>query len=422
MKDRIYLNLLFKSYYKNKKDFIPIVDKFEKREFGFFPWADQIMIRHKGFIIHYNFLDYLAQNGPKHVYYSGALYKEPHNPNINNKKYLGCDLIFDIDVDHFYTPCKKEHDVYHCQKCGYIHNGMGIKKCPKCKSTKFKRITWICGKCLNYAKNEIIKLIDSFLKKDFGFDKSNFKITFSGHRGYHLKIEEDKIRNLDRDDRREIIDYLTGTNLSLELLGLKTVGDNIYGLSKSNLGWSYKILTTIEMILNNWKKSEIINFFRRNGLRGDTPEIFLNYKKEILDIISNDKILWNLEGIGMNTWRKIILGVVKEAGVEIDEPVSIDIHRLIRYPDSLHGKTGFKAQELTLEQLKKFNPLNESNIKIDPIVFFSEKIKNIEIIEDNVPEIKIKGITYGPYLKGDTVEVPHHIAIFLLCKEVAKLN
>jgi len=33
---------------------------------------------------------------------------------------------------------------------------------------------------------------------------------------------------------------------------------------------------------------------------------------------------------------------------------------------------------------------------------------------------KIDGDKFGPYLKGEIVEVPHHIAVFLLCKEVAK--
>ena len=47
--------------------------------------------------------------------------------------------------------------------------------------------------------------------------------------------------------------------------------------------------------------------------------------------------------------------------------------------------------------------------------------QKIEIIELKVPATKIKGETFGPYKKGDIEEVPHHIAVFLLCKGVAKM-
>lgn len=124
--------------------------------------------------------------------------------------------------------------------------------------------------------------------------------------------------------------------------------------------------------------------------------------------------------IRSKTWENFLYGIIKEIGIRIDEPVSIDIHRLIRYPGSLHGKTGFKVQELSLKELDTFNPLDENNRNLDPIVFQSEIKQKIEILESNVPATKIKGQTYGPFAQGEIIEVPHHIAVFLLCKEVAK--
>jgi len=149
-------------------------------------------------------------------------------------------------------------------------------------------------------------------------------------------------------------------------------------------------------------------------LNDETIEYILNNKQNFL------QTLWNIDGFGLKTWEKFLNGIVKEVGVEIDEPVSIDIHRLIRYPGSLHGKTGFKVQELTLRDLDTFNPLNENNKNLDPIVFHSDINQKIEILEDNVAATKIKGQKFGPYAKGEIIEVPHHIAVFLLCKEVAK--
>ena len=124
----------------------------------------------------------------------------------------------------------------------------------------------------------------------------------------------------------------------------------------------------------------------------------------------------------MANWSKFFTGIIHEIGVEIDTPVTIDIHRLIRYPGSLHGKTGFKVQELLPDEIDDFNPLDESNEQLDPIVFESkvQTTQKLEISELNVPSTKIKGVEYGPYSQGEIIEVPHHIAIFLLCKEVAK--
>ena len=114
--------------------------------------------------------------------------------------------------------------------------------------------------------------------------------------------------------------------------------------------------------------------------------------------------------------------VIDEIGIEVDVPVTVDIHRLIRYPGTLHGKTGFKVQELYIDDLDSFNPLDEVDKRLDPIVFDSEKkiTQKLEITELEVPATTLKGETHGPYMKGEIIDVPHHFAVFLLCKGVAK--
>jgi hypothetical protein len=86
----------------------------------------------------------------------------------------------------------------------------------------------------------------------------------------------------------------------------------------------------------------------------------------------------------------------------------------------LHGKTGFKVQEISFQQLDTFNPLDEMDEGLDPIVFKSKNTQKIEITEPYVPITKIKGESYGPYTQGEKHDIPHHIAVLLLCKEVAK--
>ena len=236
MSDNKFLKRLFQAYYQEKQKEIPAVSSLEFREFGFIPWEKQIMIRHIGFESQKILLNYLIDRGPKHVYSSGSLYLQPEAQNMESKKYQGCDLIVDIDVDHFYTPCKDEHDLWYCNNCEAKGTGMQ-EKCPKCEKSKITKLNWICDKCLDVAKNEIKKLVYDFLIPDFGTDEKDMRVAFSGHRGYHLKVESEELRKLNSDERREIVDYLTGENISFEVLGLGEKFQMIHGLSKENIGW-----------------------------------------------------------------------------------------------------------------------------------------------------------------------------------------
>ncbi|MFX0024716.1 MAG: DNA primase small subunit domain-containing protein [Candidatus Hermodarchaeota archaeon] len=424
MNDLSYLKRQFKEYYKENQKKVPIVNSFEKREFGFIPWDQQIrMIRHIGYSKHEQFLIQLSNNGPRHIYASGSLYLKPEIQNMENKDFQGCDFIVDIDVDHFYTPCKEDHDFWYCKECGKNGKGM-VEKCPDCGKSKLKKLTWICEKCLNIAKKEITKMND-FLLNDFNIDIGKIKIAFSGHRGYHLKAEDKALRSLSSDERREIVDYLTGENISFEILGLREIGGNVFGLSKQTIGWPRKIIRKIEEILDmpNLAIESLLSDKSVFNLPRHFIENLINSKDQLLKTIREDKNNnWTLVSSNINLWYKFLEALVKEIGIKLDAPVSIDIHRLIRYPGSLHGSTGFKVQELLFDELDLFNPLDEQIEKLDPIVFMSKvkTIQKIEITEPIVPLTKIKGETFGPYKSGEKIEVPHHIAIFLLCKGVAK--
>ena len=177
-------------------------------------------------------------------------------------------------------------------------------------------------------------------------------------------------------------------------------------------------------MLQTYSDKQLNNFLKRIGLNSNVIKSFLNSKDNFLYTLKvDDHNLWSIEGFDIITWKKFLSGVVDEVGVELDEPVTIDIHRLIRYPGTLHGKTGFKVQELLIDELEAFNPLNETRDDLDPIIFkSSENTHKIKIIERKVPQTKIKGETYGPYENGEIVEVPNHVAILLLCKEVAVLE
>jgi len=67
----------------------------------------------------------LEEKTPIHLYYSSAYYEEPSADKMDLKGWLGSDLIFDIDSDH-YPGCDKTLSI--CIGSGEIYEGK-VKEC-----------------------------------------------------------------------------------------------------------------------------------------------------------------------------------------------------------------------------------------------------------------------------------------------------
>jgi DNA primase small subunit len=93
----------------------------------------------------------------------------------------------------------------------------------------------------------------------------------------------------------------------------------------------------------------------------------------------------------------------------VDEPVTADIKRLIRLPGSLHGKSGMKVTALRIEELEKFEPLNDA-------VVFGDKSVKIKAIKPFAVQMKGKDIVVEEGLQ----EVPEYAAVYLICRGVAE--
>ncbi len=417
-----FLKTSFSNYYKDTYNGV-MVDSFSNREFGFGLW-EKVFFRHKSFTIRDQFSKFLSEKSPRHVYYSASIYSNP-TYEMDLKDRQGCDFFVDIDADHFETSCKQIHDYWVCKDCGNMGRG-STSECPNCSNDEsrpnIKNNYWLCDKCLEASKKQLQNLIYDFLIPDFDINLQDCRIAYSGHRGYHLLIKDQHIRSLSSIERTEIIDYLTGNNISFNVLGLKKEYNSIYGLSKQYSGWEGKIMKYFENMLITFTDRELTTFLEDCSLSFYLIEGFLNYRNNFLKLISNNKkFLWSIEGFQINDWSLILQGIANKIGVKIDRPVSLDLSRLVRYPNSLHGKTGFIVQALNIADLDDFKPLDESSPHLDPVFFYSNKHHKLKIIQTIVPEITIKGKRYGPFMKDEVIEVPNHIAIFLLCKEVAEM-
>ncbi len=378
----------FRKYYKDNSVELP--DRFGRREFAFVLFGGKGIIRHLGFEKINQFTDFLKEKTPGDIYYSSAYYQIPDAPTMQEKNWMGAELIFDLDSDH----------LPNAEKLDYTQQ-------------------------LKMVKKEFFKLVDDFLLNDFGFDEKYIELYFSGGRGYHCHVKDPKILNIDSSERREIIDYITGRDLKDSLVfheqvtDRKSYGNRSFPSGKTlkmprpdEPGWRGRVSRGIIEMVNEIKKSDDpIEKLKEYGVKKSDAE-------KLLDDLSEERIKRIKEGRldQSKTIRKFFLNsalrktAVSMSAGETDEPVTCDVKRLIRLPASLHRKTGFKVEKITLETLMEFDPLR------DAVVLPDNPVK----IELNQPfGITIKKEEFN--LKQGIQELPTYLAVFLIGRKKAKI-
>ncbi len=368
-----------------------------RREFGFLFFGEKFMLRHKGFSSGEELIAFLRERVPSDAYHSTAIYRDPE-AEMERKGWLGAELCFDIDADRLDAPCKFEHDRWACA-CGATGSGPAPRACPKCGAEGLREEAWMCESCLERARDELMKLME-ILHSDFGMTQSEMSAYFSGHRGYHLHVRSEEVLKLGESERREIVDYLMGIGMDPSAHGFAASGG---GPTPSPLspGWAGRLSKAI---------SEILARFDEEGLRalGLAPKAI----KAIVE--GRDSLLrdwldgrgWGLRRrAGSKGWEAILRGAIKLASVNIDAVVTTDLHRLIRLPGSLNGKTGLMVIPLGIERVEDFEPF------LDAAAFDGEE--RIHVIE--APKLKLGGQSFGPY-EDETVDLPASVALLLVCK------
>lgn len=371
-----YIKGRFKDYYRKTE--IDPPPEYKKREWGYISFK-QNMHRHLSLFDIGSIQDWLIRENPQHVYYSSALYDRPGSREMQQKKWKGADLIFDLDADHL-TNVEKHHTY---------------------------------PESLEICKQELLKLI-SFLEDDFGFEK--MEIVFSGGRGYHVHIRDETARKLDGEGRREIVDYIEGNNLDLDSIIYTERVEGKYGTESAQIrklkqnGWASKARDYIKTLvdkLNNIEEKEAKNNLKNyEGIGEKRAEkiykAFIEHKNQIKK--------GNIDTVGIPSfWEEITKEAIQKNKAEIDEPVTTDTRRLIRLPGSLHGGTGLKVQRIEKKSLKNFKPLQDS------IAFSDHKI---DIKPKQKTQIHLKNQTFT--LKEKTT-LPEYAAIYAILTKKAKL-
>jgi DNA primase small subunit len=382
-------------------------DRFARREFGFMFFDRNFMMRHLAFPSRAALKKYLIEHVPSHAYYSSAYYEKPDAPKMSEKGWLGADLLFDLDADHV----------------------EGAKGLPY-------------DQMLAKVKGEVTRLIDEFLNEDLGFDEEDMKIVFSGGRGYHVHVTRPTVLKLSSHERREIVDYITGTDLDLDWVFPQSVFEQSRFKDRAGIGhrrdmpkrgdggWRRRIRRGVDDLLAELEAlpeeegikriSEMLaassrdigpktvgglyaDLFVKNGgrsgadrMRGeDTFEVFSEkrHSEAFLELVAQ-RVRARVRG-------------------ETDEPVTSDTHRLIRLPSSIHGKTGFEVVPMSREELDGFDPFADAV----PKAFSNEEVA---IKVERPVSLTLRGSRFE--LVEGASKVPGYVAVHLMCRNLASLD
>jgi len=375
-----FLKKKFYEYYLKPDIIFP--SRIDRREFAFLSFSDTMMRRHISFPTRDRLLYYLRINAPAHAYYSSAYYRRPDAATMQEKEWMGADLIFDLDADH----------IPGAFESGYEN-------------------------ALRMVKKEMKKLLD-FLLEDFGFDKNKMHVFFSGGRGYHCHVFDRRVIELGSGERREIVDYITARGLDMDsVIVEKEIFADGYSIKKVEImpslpSWRGRIARGIIEFLKEIKSME-----REDAIKKmmELEGIGRKIAESIYDSLDEERMKRIEEGMidQLSAYKRLIKPLAKKLAVSLhsstDEPVTADIKRLIRLPGSLHGKTGLKVEKVDIDAIDEFEPLRDA-------IAFGDEIVEIEVkkpfsIEMNEERYELK--------KG-RARVPEYVAVFAVARGFAE--
>ena len=368
-----------KDYYKNIGSIAP--ERIAEREFGFGSFANRIAVRHTVFRNDSELRAYLIDTAPLHVDYSAAYYKHPEAP-MDKKEWLGSELRFDIDAgDIVKLPCRIEHGK-----------------------------EWSCDKCLDAAKEEVIKLIENFLVPDFGFSTKEMEINFSGNSGYHVHVHKESVLSLDKPAREEISSYIFGNEPDYDAffytVRIDPRHEKQMGPRPSDGGWRGKVAHAFLNAASS--KGDLTSL----GIDKTTASwIFRNIEAVRKDINQGN---WDFHPIPNR--KEVLVNLLNRQiinqGNRIDKGVTNDPSHLMRLPNSIHGGTGLAAKKVpSLAALEIFDPMKGA------VAF---KTGELKVRVDSRYKLSINGREFGPY-KNETLELPAYAATYLYLKGLADI-
>ncbi len=341
---------------------------------------------------------YMQGNVPAHSYFSTSYYRRPAEPVMDDKQWLGAELIFDLDADHLEG----------AQNMTYSEMMLQIR-------------------------SEMIHLVDSFLLDDLGFSEDQVHIDFSGGRGYHAHVRTPDVMELGTHERRELVDYITGSGLDIDWVfpvnrvatsRVVTGAGSRINVAKDRLipppeagGWKKRMRIGLMDVVNTFCDTDTKVIKREYpSIKGSDNKTVLNAQDELR---KSRTVLFEKNNMAVlsTSVQNMLVKIMKEdmahrLSGEVDEPVTADIKRLIRLQGSVHGKSGLVVTPMTRDELTDFDPLQMAV----PDAYTDDPVK---ITMRRAAKLDMKGEHFS--LEGET-EVPEFAAVFLVGRKMADIG
>ncbi|MFB6109606.1 MAG: DNA primase small subunit PriS [Halodesulfurarchaeum sp.] len=382
---REYLRGRFGDFYRRAPPADP--PDVSAREWGYIPFEagpSTTMVRHRSVHDLGSLEAFLVRERPRHVYFSAGHYADPSARTMAEKGWEGSDLIFDLDADHL-PSVDPAQDTY--------------------------------AEMLATCKDALVKLLD-LLETDFGFEE--LSITFSGGRGYHVHVRDASVQELDRKQRREIVEYVRGSGLSLESLlterpvagrGRKTPATQRSLPTEG--GWGRRVVSQIRTLTDELRALDrdaaIDRLTDFEGVGEKSAEAVLSVIEENTAAVKAGNV--DVHPAFLPVARAMVQRAVAADASPIDEPVTTDTHRLIRLPGSLHGGSGLRVVPLDRDEIADFDPLSDAV----PRTFRGHEI-GIEVTEPATLTFDGESLSVS---QGYT-RVPEYAGIFLMARGQAE--
>lgn len=357
---KAFLKSAYKEFYFRAANSIEFPGQIQSREFGYIPFGGG-MVRHLSFKSEGEAVAEVLKQSPSSVYCSNARYEYPTRP-IEEKGWLGAELIFDIDATDIPTPCKRGHDLWYCEKCHANGKLPRPAQCPKCKGST-EEFHGTCEVCLDAAKDHARRVIE-FLKVDFDVSPDEINVYFSGNRGYHLHTLDPRFLQLDQLARGEVAEYMRGSSLPTSQTLAASIRRRPQGGGPVGNGWTRRITGYVDE--------------RRRDYGG--------------------------------TLQKLVSDAVSSQRAMVDSSVTTDIHRVFRLAGTLHGNTGMA--KIRVGSLDTFDPQK------DPVVLSAKPVK---LRVDFYPSFKVGGKAFGPFT-AEEVELPTFAAVSILTRGLGEVS
>lgn len=373
--NKIWLEQTFrKHYFITSCANIELDDHISEREFGFRLFDGHVR-RHLSFKNGRELFASIIKFSPSDIFCSSARYQFP-SADMDEKSWIGSDLIFDIDGKDLHLECALDHNLTSCKNCKLIERGI-YSNCKGCNSPLVQIVEIPCKNCIRNLKGEVNKLIE-ILCDDFGIEHDHIHVFFSGNNGFHVHVISESFFKYDSMKRSALAQYFLMRGYSIENLGFRIDRTNNVTVLQNkilfNKGWRSRLLNQLKLQLKNHRIDT--NFIRK-----------INHLKETNNL--------DIQNMINNTFDRL--------SIKIDPNVTIDIHRIFRLAGTINSKSGLIKTRC--KDLKSFDPLKDACMDEDSPVRINASVDAKIVLKDTSYKIQT-GVN----------NIPTFVAVYLISK------